>query len=1653
MKLHLPCQLYRAVLSVLALAAACAFPAHAALINNSSDLTSLSTTVFENQTASTGGGIYNSGSITLTDCTDSFLFSGNTARKTGTAAAGGAIYNVGQFTMAGGSARTASILFQNNKVEGGTGSGTCSGGAIYNSPRKAKGNALFSIGYFGSILFDGNTTSYYGGGAILNRVYNSSTPATVRLNNNTSVQFTSNEADTRGGAIDNGSGCTFEISSNEQVSFSDNKTYHSSGFGGAVYNDGQFTWDNNTTITFSGNICGDGDGGALCNSSNGTLSMTGNGSVQFLSNNAMDSSADGGAIHNRGTFALSATTGSIQFASNTATSCGGAIKNENTFSLTGNKGEILFKENKGTLESTLGGAIHTNSTFEITGNEDGISFEGNEAGRGGAIYNNGPLNINNNKNLGFSGNKALLSYPSYSTDTAYGGGAIYNMGGAISMARHKSVSFLGNTAAQGSGGAIVNADREAASITLSGNDSVEFRENSASKYGGAVYNKKGVITIADNGDVVFSGNYEKSSSGEYTLRSVYVEGGTLNLAAREGGSIEFQDTLYADKNSTLSFNAAYEGKAQTGDIIFTGQYAETTLNLLYGQEGRTASAEEVAASQTSTIKCNATLHNGQLIIKEGAVYAGKGLAVEGGSLLLQEGGMELTGTLDFAQGTSLSVSGANTAKASSLTFAAGSSFDVEVSRTHTGTAALTLEGKSKLNFDSNGWTLHLSSNGMGHGKYALLKVNGTVLQDGVAVTDGSWLDTVTVDKTGLGDIWAKHADVTWDAADATLYLTIDYALDWTNATQNGKWDTTEVNWADEGTSCTYLDGVLVVFGDEGAGEVTLSGHLAPGDVVVDNSEGHDYIWNPDTTAGGSLSGGMALEKSGSGKLTINTANDYTGGTTIKGGTLVAGTATALGSGKVTLSGGTLEIAAEGFSNTLSAEGESTLAVADGYKLTLTEALDNKGTLTLSGTLDASALESVAMDATRIDTEGKSGGNGFERSAGLSITLASGSTKDGGATILHGSDEYALQTDGTATLGCVVDYATYYLTDGAEAITSKIHGYHEEAANATVSMTGGALTVDDEVTVTATGGSVALKEKGKLSGSLSGATAVTVEGNATLGGSNSHTGGTTVNSGTLTLESGTAAGDGNIILTGGGLSLNNNRVGNNIIVRGEASLTDASGMAGNLTLAKDGLLRVESGSYTLGSGQSLAVEAGSKGYTGSLTLSGGQIVLAGNAPLAVTGATTFTTGKTTLIDLSQWEEGALVEGTTLATFNGSHTGYISTSLALEGYEGEGSLHFNRLTGTVTLLFHDPAANLSRNERNAYDALERIADKGDATGELGKVMDTVLSETEGETLAGMLDRVNGASLAAAMDSQIEGNLAHLRRLRQGIGSGDALLPQKGLGAYINAYNDDHTLSSDARGKGYRRTEWGAQLGVEKQAGKAATLGLALEYGRAKVEPSGDTRYHEDAERFDLYASIGFGKGWQSVTSVGAGFHRFDLRRRFLGGGTVRADGVDGTSFNLMEEINYTVRMDERHSLQPFLAMQMSVNHLDSFDETGAGNASLHGESRKAWATDITLGARYLYSFTAVSKAPAATLGIQAGVVASVGDTTDGLTLNFQGAPGETFDISSARRNRWGGHLGATLVLPVTADTAVYAAGGFILRGDSSEAEAQAGIRIQF
>lgn len=492
------------------------------------------------------------------------------------------------------------------------------------------------------------------------------------------------------------------------------------------------------------------------------------------------------------------------------------------------------------------------------------------------------------------------------------------------------------------------------------------------------------------------------------------------------------------------------------------------------------------------------------------------------------------------------------------------------------------------------------------------------------------------------------------------------------------------------------------------------------------------------------------------------------------------------------------------------------------------------------------------------------------------------------------------------------------------------------------------------------------------------------------------------------------------------------------------------LAAGTTLELHGMNTMTASSLDLTSGSNLTFHVGSShADTAALTLTGNLTIGAGVA-ITLAPGTSLAQGSYKLLSLG--------EGSSPAIGN-----WTEDNVSVHGLDGLTASFDNLTWEGDTLILTMPTAydlpekadpvyaRLSGNQRRVYSVLKQVG--GNATGELRQLAS--LLPGNADALPAFLDSINGAALATAMNSQIDGNLAHLRRLRQNIGSGQpatSTAPEK-LSAFINFHNDGHTLEADASGRGYRRTEGGAQFGMEHRLGKTATIGFALSESRASISPTGDARYHEDASRLDLYTVATIAKGWQSITSLGAGFHRFDLRRRTLGGGMATADGVHSTSFNMMEEINYTLPWKGQGSLQPFFALQMSINNIESFDESGAGTASLHGDSRHAWATDLTWGARYLYTFAALKQAPAATLALQAGVVASVGDTTADLNLHFQGAPQTGFVTRAANRNRWGYTIGASLSLPVKDDIALYAAASAVLRGDSSEANAQIGIRLHF
>ncbi len=225
------------------------------------------------------------------------------------------------------------------------------------------------------------------------------------------------------------------------------------------------------------------------------------------------------------------------------------------------------------------------------------------------------------------------------------------------------------------------------------------------------------------------------------------------------------------------------------------------------------------------------------------------------------------------------------------------------------TAVLTMDGDLTSEGGTSNITICLSGNEEVEGgkAYALIS-----LKDGQ--TPDFW-DNVNLTPDVQFNAKATAENFFW--RDNTLYYQNGGELEaaiWAPTQESHLWNTADKNWLQDEVRYRYKDGVTTVFDDtaftllEGyEGDVHLESAYAPKKVQVNNSEGHNYTFMGD----GAIASTAKLTKEGAGTLTITNANSYTGGTTITAGTLDAAHAGALGTGAVSVDGGTLRVSFTG----------------------------------------------------------------------------------------------------------------------------------------------------------------------------------------------------------------------------------------------------------------------------------------------------------------------------------------------------------------------------------------------------------------------------------------------------------------------------------------------------------------------------------------------------------------------------------------------------------------------------------------------------------------------------------------------------------------------------------------------------------------------
>jgi len=294
----------------------------------------LSGMTISNSSGGSGGGLFNSGTATLSDCS----VSGDTS----TALGGGGIYNRGTLTL-------TNCTVSGDKASGGTASSYPYGGGIYND---------------GTITVTSSTISSDSAGGGGGGIYSERSLTLVNCT------VSGDSATGQGGGIDISGGGKATITNS---TFSNDSVKYGFASGGGIDNDGTLTITNSTFSDDSAET----DGAGIWNVGTATVTNT------IFSN---DSSQDDGAgIYNTGT--LTVTNGA--FSSDYVIDNGGGIDNDGTLTIINS---TFSRDEANTGSGTDGGGgIQNGGTLALTN----CTFFGDEASNGGGIYNSGTLTATN----------------------------------------------------------------------------------------------------------------------------------------------------------------------------------------------------------------------------------------------------------------------------------------------------------------------------------------------------------------------------------------------------------------------------------------------------------------------------------------------------------------------------------------------------------------------------------------------------------------------------------------------------------------------------------------------------------------------------------------------------------------------------------------------------------------------------------------------------------------------------------------------------------------------------------------------------------------------------------------------------------------------------------------------------------------------------------------------------------------------------------------------------------------------------------------------------------------------------------------------------------------------------------------------------------
>ncbi|EAQ2767021.1 fibronectin-binding autotransporter adhesin ShdA [Salmonella enterica] len=825
-------------------------------------------------------------------------------------------------------------------------------------------------------------------------------------------------------------------------------------------------------------------------------------------------------------------------------------------------------------------------------------------------------------------------------------------------------------------------------------------------------NASGAAVQANNATTldISGGNITSAGTGVYILASdARIDGATINA---DGDGIfitsKKRNTSYEDLNAlTISNSVINADTDKTGQGIALHIDADTTINGPIVVTDSTFEAPEVIKlGSKATIQAEKTMLTGNIVqtdmsssslsLSQGSTLTGSvdamftTLSLDDTSLwnmtdpstvgnLTNDGGITLgnasgsTGTLltvdntltlqDYSQinatldtaNSSPIIKAANVTLDGTLNLSSTATFVAPETDEHFGSITL-IDSQTAITTDFDSVTLDADTSAMPDYLTINAGVDANDNTNYVLSTGLSWY-------AGANSARVAHGTFTVDA-DSTFTVTSE--LDETTATSD--WDGSKLTKQGDGTLIlsntgndygdTEIDGGILAVKDAaslGTGDVTIAENakLALSQGTLDNN----------------VTGEGQIVKSGSDELIVTGDNNYSGGTTISGGTLTADHADSLGTGTIANSG-VLQVGEGELENTLS--GSGSLVKTGTGELTLSG--DNTysgGTTITGGTLTADHADSlgtgtIANSGVLQVGEGElentlSGTGSLVKTGTGELTLSGDNTYSGGTTIAGGT----LTADHADSLGTGAIANSGVLQVGEGELENTLSGSGSLVKTGTGELTlsgdntySGGTTISDGTLIAdhadslgtgaiANSGVLQVGE-GELENTLSGTGSLvkTGTGELTLSGDNNYSGGTTISGGTLTADHADSLGTGTIA-NSGVLQVGEGELKNTL--SGSGSLVKTG--TGELTLSGD---NTYSGDTTIADGTLIAANVNALG-SGNIDNSG-TLMLDANGAFELANVTTHTGATTALAAGSTLDAGQLIQenGSTLSIDLGAAT---------------------------------------------------------------------------------------------------------------------------------------------------------------------------------------------------------------------------------------------------------------------------------------------------------------------------------------------------------------------------------------------------------------